>query len=192
MSKKTKKNMSEEKMAAKEAAKKQAKRKKIGKGIIIALIAVALLAAAGFAWRMYRAGEKFGVNTVNDSTIEVVANRARTGEAGGYLTVKNGQKMEVVTDLNKGAVHVFVYPNMVVEEPVATATESADKLPEDIGELPEEVEIATNPETKEYKLIMEHTFSGNGTESFDLEPGEYFLWFRAENKPTGTMTVNAK
>ena len=188
-----KKKLSPEAQAAKEAEKKRKTLKKIGKILLAVLLVVALFAIARFAWGKYRAGEKFGVNTVNDSTIEVTANRARIGEGGGYLTIKDGQKMEVATSFKKGSVHVFVYPNMVAEKPKEAVAESQDALPEDASELPEEVEIATNPETKEYKLIMEHTFSGNGTESFDIEPGDYFLWFRVDKKATtGTMTVQAK
>lgn len=169
-------------------------------GIVVAVVALAFCGKTAFS--KYRAGALFRVNSINDQTIQVEAHRARKGEAGGALTVKEGQKLVVETDFEgKGAVSVMVYPNMLAtpesepentEKATEEATESADVLPDDIAEIPADAQDAIDQAMPEFELIMEETFQGKETASFDLEPGEYFLWFRVAKKPTGTMTVKVK
>ena len=171
---------------------------------LIVLAAVLLLIGGKIAFDRYRSGAVFGVDSVSDQVLEITAHRARKGEAGGNLTVQEGQKIEINSALEgKGAVHVFVYPNMIAdaeqpakeeskeaEEASAEPTEDADA--KSVTEAPEKTENAGEEGSTEFRLITDKSFVGSETASFELDPGEYFLWFRVEKKATGTMTVEAK
>ena len=71
------------------------------------------------------------------------------------------------------------------DEPTDEAVQSPDALPED-------TQKPVDQTLPEFKLVAETTVQGSETASFELEPGEYFLWFRVEKRATGTMTAQVK
>ena len=86
---------------------------------------------------------------------------------GGYITVAEGEGIEVVSDLNDGGKVLIGF--IAVEE-----EQSIDELPD--------------TDSTKYEMMI----SGSATQGGTFEPGEYDLKITVQGKATGTVTLTVK
>ena len=119
----------------------------------------------------------------NNNTIDFSANGAgpESMSVAGYLTVKEGEKIEMSCDIASGGIVATIYSTDVDPE------EDAEATGEEMMDQPDEslqVCVLTAYADEESE---DTTTSTSGT---TIEPGEYAVWFSVtEEGTTGTATV---
>ncbi len=105
----------------------------------------------------------------NEKTAAIELNSAKEDDfvQGGYISVAEGEGIEVVSDLNDEGKVLIGF--IAVDE-----DQSMDKLPD--------------MNNTKYEMMI----SGAATQGATLEPGEYDLKVTVQSKATGTVTLNVK
>ena len=109
------------------------------------------------------------MDTSNDKMATIEMSNAKEDEfvQGGYISVAEGDGVEIVSDLNDGGKVLIGF--IEVED-----DQSMEVLPE--------------REDAKYEMMI----SNKATEGATLEPGEYDLKVTVQGKATGTVTLNVK
>ena len=104
----------------------------------------------------------------DEKTATLEFNKADEGDfvQSGYISVAEGEGIEVVSDLNEGG-------RILIGFIAVPENQSADELPD--------------MDTK-YEMMI----SGVATQGGTFEPGEYDLKITVQGKATGTVTINVK
>ena len=107
------------------------------------------------------------MDTSNEKAAVIELSNAKEDEfvQGGYISVADGEGIEVVSDLNDGGKVLISF--IAVEE-----NQSMDELPD--------------TDSSKYEMMI----SGSAAQGATLEPGEYDLKITVQGKATGTVTLN--
>ena len=138
------------------------------KTILFAAAAVMALAMTVSGCGM--SGKSSIVMDTSDEKIAVIEfNNAKEDEfvQGGYLSVAEGEGIEVVSDLNDGG-KVLIGFIAVPED------QSIDELPD--------------MDSTKYEMMI----SGDATQGATFDPGDYDLKITVQGKATGTLTLRVK
>lgn len=117
--------------------------------------------------------------TTEDFSVEVEATNGEDAGGIGYVNIEEGEVFCAETSIegDKGEFNVKVYPADAINQDMDIEVEDA----EDLDEL----------EPDEYSMVADMTLMG-GTQSVDLDSGEYLVYVEADGKVTGTLTLSGK
>ncbi len=132
--------------------------------VFVAAVMAVMMLAAGCG-----KAEKSSItmDTSNEKAAVIELSNAKEDEfvQGGYISVADGEGIEVVSDLNDGGKVLISF--IAVEE-----NQSMDELPD--------------TDSSKYEMMI----SGSAAQGATLEPGEYDLKITVQGKATGTVTLN--
>ena len=109
------------------------------------------------------------MDTSNEKKADIKFSTAKEDEfvLGGYISVAEGEEIEIVSDLNDGGEVLIGF--------IAAADE------QNISEIPD-------MENANYEMMI----SGAAAQSCTVAPGEYDLKVTVQSKATGTVTLTVK